>query len=114
LNRSRFRLFGLAVLVLAGCAEGGNGAVPAAVGPPRIFGVGIAPAGAGAQVVVVQQGSIAAGAGIQAGDILVSLDGEPVSQKGDVQRIVASRAAGSIVSVHLLRNGAPMDLATQL
>ena len=90
----------------------------ASTGGHRVFGVGVQAAdpssASGVRVMIVQDGSIAAKSGIAAGDVLVSLDGEPVNQKGDVQRIVASRAEGSIVSIHLVRNGAPMDLATQL
>jgi membrane-associated protease RseP (regulator of RpoE activity) len=98
----------------------------AATGAHRVFGVGVLPVDPnsaaaqslgldfGVRVMVVQDGSIAAKSGIVAGDVLVSLDGEPVNQKGDVQRILASRGEGAIVSVHLVRNGAPMDLATQL
>ncbi len=86
----------------------------AAIGGHRVFGVGVQSADTGARVVIVQEGSIAAKSGIIPGDVLVSLDGEPISQKGDVQRIIGSRAEGAIVSVHLVRNGAPMDLATQL
>ena len=98
----------------------------ASTGGHRVFGIGVLPVDpasaaaqspgldSGVRVMVVQDGSIAAKSGIVPGDVLVSLDGEPVTQKGDVQRIVASRAEGSIVSIHLVRNGAPMDLATQL
>ena len=98
----------------------------ASTGGHRVFGIGVLPVDpasaaaqssgldSGVRVMVVQDGSIAAKSSIAVGDILVSLDGEPVTQKGDVQRIVASRAEGSIVSIHLVRNGAPMDLATQL
>jgi len=97
-----------------------------AVGSHRVFGVGVLPVDPssaaaqtlgldfGMRVMIVQEGSIAAKSGIRPGDILVSLDGEPINQKGDVQRIVASRADGAIVSIDLVRNGAPMDLATQL
>jgi serine protease Do len=97
-------------------AAGGSDAQPSptAASVPRVFGVGVMPGGGGLQVVLVQPGSIAAKSGILPGDVLVSLDGEPINQKGDVQRIVATRAEGSIVSIHLVRNGAPMDLATQL
>jgi S1-C subfamily serine protease len=68
----------------------------------------------GVKVALVLPGSAAASAGIAVGDILVSLDGEPLSRKGDIQRIVAGRQAGAIVSLHLVRNGTAMDLATQL
>jgi hypothetical protein len=42
------------------------------------------------------------------------VDGEPIVKKGDIQRIVSSRAAGSIVPVRLVRSGVAMDVATQL
>ncbi len=92
------RVFGVAVAALDPVADPGRGPAP----------------DYGMKVVVVQAGSAAASSGIAVGDILLSLDGEPILRKGDIQRIVASRADGSIVSVHLVRNGTPMDIATQL
>ena len=116
MRHRRSCLLGLAVLAVASCSSAAVNAdpAPAALSLPRVFGIAVAPAGTGARVVLVQAGSIAAKSGIVPGDVLVSLDGEPINQKGDVQRIIASRAEGSIVSIHLVRNGAPMDLATQL
>ena len=92
---------------------------PVAPTPPphRVFGVGVATldtVGHGVKVMVVQDGSVAASSGIAVGDILVSLDGEPLNEKGDVRRILASRQVGAIVAVHLVRKGAPLDLAAQL
>jgi S1-C subfamily serine protease len=68
----------------------------------------------GVKVALVLPGSAAAGSGIVVGDILLSLDGEALSRKGDIERVVAGRPAGTIVSLHLVRNGAAIDLAAQL
>ncbi len=65
----------------------------------------------GLKVVVVVAGSAAASAGIAAGDILVSIDGEPVTAKGDVKRIMSNRPEGSILPIRLIRNGATKDVA---
>jgi hypothetical protein len=92
----------------------------------RNFGIGVAPVDrasavaqglaidAGVQVTQVLDGSAAARSGITVGDVLVSIDGEPVRQKGDIRRVLDGRPAGSIVSVHLVRNGAPLDVAAQI
>jgi S1-C subfamily serine protease len=124
----RARLFGLAILASVWIAALGQASMAMAQSEAahRVLGVGVEPLdGAnlppkgpvldyGVKVVVVQAGSAASSAGIAVGDILLSLDGEPILKKGDIQRIVASRAAGSIVSIHLVRNGVAMDIATQL
>jgi PDZ domain len=90
---------------------------PVPMAPRRPFGVGVAEAGPsdhGVKVMVVQVGSAAATSGVAVGDLLVSLDGEALSQRGDIRRILTSRQEGAIVAVHLIRNGAPFDLAVQL
>jgi membrane-associated protease RseP (regulator of RpoE activity) len=80
----------------------------------RAFGVGVSTLDRGVRVEIVQAGSAAASSGINVGDVLISLDGEPINAKGDVRRILSRRQAGAIVAVHLVRNGAPLDLAAQL
>lgn len=98
---------------------------PAAV-TSRNFGVGVAPVDrasavaqnlsvdSGVQVTQVLDGSAAARSGIAVGDILVSIDGEGLQRNGDLRRVLDSRPAGSIVSIHLVRNGAPLDIAAQI
>ena len=112
--------------------------VQAAVPPParvatapalparRVFGVGVvtfAPAQLiatnttpdhGVVVVVVQAGSPAERAGIVEGDILTSIGGHQLTERGDVQRIISAMPPGSIAVVHLFRGNKQLDLTAQL
>jgi membrane-associated protease RseP (regulator of RpoE activity) len=92
------RLLGVGVAAL-------EDAPPTAGGPKLDHGV---------LVTVVVAGSAAAEAGLSVGDILVSMDGEPVAGKGDIQRIIGTRDEGAIVAVHVIRNGRPMDVAVKV
>jgi S1-C subfamily serine protease len=111
-------LIGIGIDATTGAAEKYDGHVQIALTQQRTFGVGVATLDSGSdhglRVGVVLPGSAAANAGIAVGDILVSLDGEPLTRKGDIQRVLASRPEGSVVAVHLVRNGTPVDVATQL
>jgi S1-C subfamily serine protease len=103
-----------------------EGVGPIVPGRHGTFGVGIVPLdaaglsaqslvpGHGLMVAIVLPGSAAANAGIEVGDILVSLDGEPLIGRGDIQRVIASRPDGAIVAIHLIRKGAAFDLAAEL
>jgi hypothetical protein len=111
-------LIGITIDAATGAADKYDSEVHVTLAQRSVFGVAVAALDqgfeSGVRVVRVRGDSAAAKAGIAVGDILVSLDGEKLSQKGDIQRVVASRQPGAIVSVHLVRNGAPIDLATQL
>ncbi|HEY5431030.1 MAG TPA: PDZ domain-containing protein, partial [Solirubrobacteraceae bacterium] len=45
-------------------------------------------------------------AGLQAGDLLVELDGEPVTDAGDLQRLMVHERIGRAVPATVLRDGA--------
>jgi serine protease Do len=64
----------------------------------------------GALVRGVEEGSPAAKAGIEAGDIIVRFDGKPVDKSSDLPRLVGNTKPGSKVSVTVWRRGAYQDL----
>jgi S1-C subfamily serine protease len=116
----RLMATGCAAVILSACASMPTAALASSMPAPSAipgqrapFGVGVTEAVGehGLKVVVVVAGSAAANAGISAGDILVSIDGEPVTVKGDVRRIMSARPEGSILPIRLIRNGAIKDVA---
>lgn len=62
-----------------------------------------------ARVDAIQPDSAAAAAGFQIGDIVVSIDGQPIEGFADMQRIV-SDSAGDPLKITVERNGAKFDL----
>jgi len=66
--------------------------------------------GTGAAVVEVNPDSGAAKAGIQAGDIILSYDGQPLQQAADLPPLVGMTRPGSKVPVEILRNGKKQTL----
>jgi serine protease Do len=66
--------------------------------------------GAGAAVVDVSPDSGAAKAGIQAGDIILSYNGQPLQQAADLPPLVGMTRPGSKVPVEILRNGRKQTL----
>ena len=72
-------------------------------GPPR-----------GALVAGVDAKGPAAEGGIEAGDVILSFDGEQIESMHDLPRIVASKPVGKQVTVHVLRSGKEQDLTVTL
>ena len=72
-------------------------------GPPR-----------GALVAGVDAKGPAAAGGIEAGDVILSFDGEAIESMHDLPRIVAGKPVGKSVTVHILRNGKEQDVAVTL
>jgi S1-C subfamily serine protease len=62
------------------------------------------------EVVEVVDGSPAAQAGLRPEDLIVALDGTPVSSAGDLQRLMTEERIGRRVRATIVRQGAPMDL----
>jgi regulator of sigma E protease len=62
-----------------------------------------------ARVDSVQDGSAAASAGFQQGDVVVSIDGKPIEDFADMQRVV-SESAGQSLDIDVERNGTRLDL----
>jgi S1-C subfamily serine protease len=64
------------------------------------------------EVVEVADGSPAERAGLRAEDLIVELDGEPVTGVGDVQRLMVGERIGTLVPITVLRSG--RDLRMEL
>ena len=64
----------------------------------------------GLMVVSLQPDGPAGTAGVVLGDILVALDGAPVSTADDVQRIVSGHKVGATLGVTVLRAGMPTEM----
>jgi S1-C subfamily serine protease len=65
-------------------------------------------------VVSVETDGPAARAGLMLGDVLVSLEGRPLQDPGDVQDVLATRRAGTAVTASLIRAGEPLQAAITL
>ncbi len=77
----------------------------------RHFGAGD---GAGVLVAHVEEGSPAAAAGLQVGDVLVSIDDKPVKSSWSLRELVAPRKAGDAVSLDVIRDGNRRQLRATL
>src|SRR5437867_8150998 len=64
----------------------------------------------GVEVVQVVEGSPAAAAGLRPEDLIVELDGKPVTDVGDIQRLMVVEKIGAAVPVRLLREGRELEL----
>jgi S1-C subfamily serine protease len=62
------------------------------------------------EVVEVVDGSPAAQAGLRPEDLIVALDGKPVSSAGDLQRLMTEERIGETLTVTVVRQGTPVDL----
>jgi serine protease Do len=62
----------------------------------------------------VQEGGPAAAAGIQQGDVLLSIDDEPLESAGDLQQEIAERSPGDDVTLELLRDGEAREVRVEL
>jgi len=70
--------------------------------------------GGGALVAEVTPGSPAAKAGIERGDIILDLDGQPVNTPEDLSVHIAELAPGSVVHLKVSRNGQTRDVDVTL
>ena len=64
----------------------------------------------GAVVAQVTQGSAAAAAGLQPGDVIVALNERPVSGSGDLRNAIGLLRVGTRVRLDVLRKGRPLTL----
>ena len=64
----------------------------------------------GVLVTTVKSGSVAADAGLEAGDVLTAIDGEPVYDIGALHRMVAAIAPPATVQLEVSRDGAALTL----
>ncbi len=68
----------------------------------------------GALVSQVTEGSAAARAGIQAGDVITSISGQPVKGAAELRNSIGMMKVGDSVEVNLLRDGKPKSLKAVL
>jgi serine protease Do len=68
----------------------------------------------GALVAEPQDGSPAAKAGIKSGDVIVSLNGDPVPDARTLARRISSMAPGASVKIGIVRSGKDQDLSLTL
>src|SRR5207342_1322251 len=65
---------------------------------------------AGIEIVEVVSGSPAARAGLRAEDLIVEVDGEPMGDVGDLQRLMVAERIGHGVAVTVVRDGDSLKL----
>ena len=70
--------------------------------------------GSGALVTDVAAGSAAADAGIEVGDVVVAIDGEPISGQAALVATIRNLAPGTHTTVSLVRDGTPLQLTAEL
>ncbi|HEY0869237.1 MAG TPA: trypsin-like peptidase domain-containing protein [Acidothermaceae bacterium] len=98
--------------------KAGKGASSQSQGQPTqsgtFLGVSVADATGGALVEAVQPGSPAATAGIQAGDLITSINGKAIADGNALQQAIRAEKAGTTVTVGITRNGSPTTLKATL
>ena len=67
----------------------------------------------GMQVASVVAGSPAASAGTRRGDVVISVDGNPVTSATGIQRLMVEHAIGRRMEVTVWRNGALVDIVVE-
>ena len=68
----------------------------------------------GALVTQPIEGAPASDAGVQSGDVIVSVDGEGVESGRDLSRVISQRSPGSTVELGIIRNGEEIDISVSL
>lgn len=65
------------------------------------------------RVMEIQPGSVAARAGVEAGDLLMALDGLPLAGIDTLQRLLDSSRIGRVVTLQVLRRGRLLTLTAK-
>ena len=63
------------------------------------------PAHGGAAIAQIEAGSPASAASLRRGDILLEIDGKPVSSAAQALKVIAGKKPGAVVTMRLLRDG---------
>jgi S1-C subfamily serine protease len=86
-------------LLVARQIEQGRSSATVHVGPTAFLGVGLRTVPGGAEITDVLPNLPADAAGLAAGDVLTSLDGNTIASRADVSRVVVSLVPGTAVSI---------------
>jgi putative serine protease PepD len=78
------------------------------------LGISTTDSSSGVSVAAVSAGGPAASAGIQVGDVIVSVGGKAVSSPDDVAAAIQDRSPGESVSLEIQRNGAKQTVQAKL
>ncbi len=70
--------------------------------------------GRGARLVEVVAGGPAAKAGLKVGDLITSINDQPVRELDSMQRLLELRPAGAVVSMHVTRDGGDRQISVTL
>ncbi|MBT8192011.1 MAG: S1C family serine protease, partial [Acidimicrobiia bacterium] len=77
--------------------------------------VGSAPNGdAGGLIQLVSEGTAAADAGLEVGDLVISFEGDPIRDSEELRAEVITRAPGSVVKLVVLRGGERLTIEATL
>jgi S1-C subfamily serine protease len=101
----------------AGTAQAFFGVAPtdtaAAAERPRL-GIALVPGeGPGARIERVQDGSVAAAAGLRTGDVVIEIAGREVRRNADVLNTIRRQAPGTWLPMRVRRDGAEHDLVAK-
>jgi S1-C subfamily serine protease len=99
------------LIVYGRASHGALGVVVEDLEPDRALAVGD---GSGALVSQVHPRSAAAKAGIQYGDVIIALDGQPVTSSSQLRSTIGQKQPGTAVQLSLLRNGRQRLVTTTL
>ena len=83
------------------------------VTPPPLLGIQIDAVPEGVRVIAVSAGSIAAAAGMQAGDVLIAAAGTAVKTAAELRAIVLRMAPGTWLPLSARRKGAPVEFTAK-
>jgi S1-C subfamily serine protease len=84
---------------------------------PGFLGVTIGPTDtgrAGSVITSLTPGTAAAGAGLQVGDVVVAVDGDPIGDWVELSAVVRNYAAGDAVELEVLRDGETLIIELEL
>ncbi|SCL26740.1 putative serine protease PepD [Micromonospora nigra] len=80
----------------------------------QVGGPGSAAGGAGVRLAAVEPSGPAAGAGLKAGDVILKLDGRPMTEPTDLIALVRKYAPGSVVTVEYRRGSTRQNASVTL
>ncbi|MDE0836026.1 MAG: trypsin-like peptidase domain-containing protein [Akkermansiaceae bacterium] len=78
------------------------------------IGMGMRSRTKGVPVQKVEPNSPAAAAGVRVGDLIRSVDGEPVREGSDLQQVLVKREVGDRVKLGILRTGKSLEIEVEL